>query len=95
MRILLLLNFSAYDWADPGKAPLERFADSGHLAAYVDAFKAIVVKNGGFILAKCALQMISKSQDVAAKLSGIAEQLRADLPGFRRHMLDEMAIAVP
>jgi hypothetical protein len=95
LRILLLLNFSAYDWADPGKAPLERFAESGHLAAYVDAFKAIVVKNGGFILAKCALQMISKSQDVAAKLGGIAEQLRADLPGFRRHMLDEMARAAP
>ncbi|MBV8651979.1 MAG: hypothetical protein JO255_10970 [Alphaproteobacteria bacterium] len=92
-RNLLLLNFSAYDSSGADKAALERLAETGRLAAYVDAFKDIVVRNGGYILVKCAFQMISKTSDVASRLTGIAADLRADLPRFRRDMTEEMARA--
>src|SRR5262249_42542073 len=88
-RNLLLLNFSAYEWSDPKKAALEHLAEQGRLSAYVDAFKSIVVRNDGYILAKCAFQMVSKTNDVAAKLRCIAEELRGELPSFRTHMSDE------
>ena len=53
-RALRLLNFIAFDFSDPSKAALEALAEDGRLAAYVDEYKSIVVKNGGYIIVKCA-----------------------------------------
>lgn len=92
LRNLLLLNFSASDFSDPDKAALEKLADIGRLASYVDAFKSIVTQNHGYILAKCAFQMIAKSQDVALKLNAIAGRLRRDMPEFRQQMIRQMGI---
>jgi hypothetical protein len=92
LRILLLLNFSAADFSDPDRASLEKLADIGRLASFVDAFKAIVTQNHGYILAKCAFQMVAKSQDVALKLNAIAGQLRRDMPEFRQQMIRQMDI---
>jgi hypothetical protein len=92
VRNLLLLNFSASDFSDPDKAALEKLADIDRLASYVDAFRSIVTQNHGYILAKCAFQMITKSQDVALKLNAIAGQLRREMPGFRHEMVRQMDI---
>jgi hypothetical protein len=43
-RALRLLNFIAFDFSDPSKAALEALAEDGRLAAYVDEYKSIVVK---------------------------------------------------
>ena len=67
-RALRLLNFIAYDFSDPARAALESLAEDGRVAAYVDEFKSIVATNRGYILVKCAFQMISKSQQVDAKI---------------------------
>jgi len=92
LRNLLLLNFSASDFSDPDKAALEKLADIDKLASYVDTFKSIVVQNRGYILAKCAFQMMTKSQDVAAKLGAIVGRMRRDMPEFRQQMLRQMDI---
>jgi hypothetical protein len=89
-RALRLLNFIANDFSDPAKAALEALAEDGRLAAYVDEFKSIVTKNGGYIVVKCALQMISKSQQVARKLYDIAFQLTEAMPDFAKEMAAEM-----
>jgi hypothetical protein len=90
LRNLLLLNFSASDFSDPDKAAIEKLADIGRLASYVDTFKSIVTQNRGYILAKCAFQMIAKSQDVALKLNAIAGKLCRDMPEFRQQMIRQM-----
>jgi hypothetical protein len=89
-RALRLLNFIAFDFSDPAKAALEMLAEDGRLAAYVDEYKAIVATNGGFIVVKCAFQMISKSQQVATKLDDIAFQLTEKMRDFSEEMAAEM-----
>jgi hypothetical protein len=89
-RALRLLNFIALDFSDPAKAALETLAEDGRLAAYVDEFKSIVVTNGGYIVVKCAFQMICKSQQVARKLEGIALQLTQKMRDFSDEMAAEM-----
>jgi hypothetical protein len=89
-RALRLLNFIANDFSDPAKAALETLAEDGRLAAFVDEFKSIVATNGGYIVAKCAFQMISKSQQVARKLDDIAFQLTEKMRNFSEEMAAEM-----
>jgi hypothetical protein len=89
-RALRLLNFIAFDFSDPAKAALETLADDGRLAAYVDEYKTIVATNGGHIVVKCAFQMISKSQQVATRLDGIAVQLTGKMHDFSLEMAAEM-----
>jgi hypothetical protein len=89
-RTLRLLNFIAYDFSDPSKAALENLDEDGRLAAYVDDFKSIVLNNGGYIIAKCAFQMLSKSREVAIRLDDIARQLRDKQPEYRQEMAIEM-----
>jgi hypothetical protein len=89
-RALRLLNFIAFDFSDPAKAALEILAEDGRLAAYVDEYKSIVAANGGFIVVKCAFQMISKSQQVARKLDDIAFQLTEKMRDFSEEMAAEM-----
>ena len=88
-RALRLLNFIAFDFSDPDKAALETLAGDGRLSAYVDEYKSIVTTNG-FIVVKCAFQMISKSQQVARKLDDIAFQLSEKMEGFSEEMGAEM-----
>jgi hypothetical protein len=89
-RALRLLNFIAYDFSDPARAALETLAEDGRLAAYVDEYKSMVATNGGYIVVKCALQMISKSQQVARKLDDIAFQLTEKMSNFSKEMAAEM-----
>jgi hypothetical protein len=89
-RALRLLNFIAYDFSDPDRSSLEALAVTGRLEAYCREFKAIIAANGGHIIVKCAFQMLAKNEAVAAKLSGIASQLRAHMPDYRREMLSGM-----
>ena len=89
-RALRLLNFIAFDFSDPAKAALEILAEDGRLAAYVDEYKSIVATNGGFIVVKCAFQMVSKSQQVAKKLDDIAFQLNEKMRDFSEEMAAEM-----
>jgi hypothetical protein len=89
-RALRLLNFIAFDFSDPAKAALEKLAEDGRLAAYVDEYKSIVATNGGHIVVKCAFQMISKSQQVASKLDDIAFQLNEKMRDFSEEMGAEM-----
>jgi len=93
-RTLRLLNFIAYDFADSGKAALEKLGEDGRLAAYVDDFKSIVRNNGGYIIVKCAFQMLSKSREVAIKLDDIARQLRDKQPEYRQEMAIEIMAAL-
>ena len=69
---------------------LEILAEDGRLAAYVDEYKSIVATNGGFIVVKCAFQMISKSQQVARKLDDVAFQLTEKMHDFSEEMAAEM-----
>jgi hypothetical protein len=89
-RALRLLNFIALDFSDPAKAALESLAEDGRLAAYVDEYKSIVETNGGYIVVKCAFQVISKSQQVATKLDDIAFQLTEKMRDFFEEMAAEM-----
>ena len=89
-RTLRLLNFIAHDFADPAKAALKKLADKGTIAAYVDESRSIAATNGGYIIVKCAFQMLAKSMEVANKLNGIARQLHSELPDYRRQMAVEM-----
>jgi hypothetical protein len=89
-RALRLLNFIAFDFSDPSKAALEALAEDGRLAAYVDEYKSIVAKNGGYIIVKCAFQMISKSREVAKTLDSIALQLVGKMHDFSKEMAAEM-----
>jgi hypothetical protein len=89
-RALRLLNFIANDFSDPGKSALETLAEDGRLAAYVDEYKSIVTTNGGYIVVKCAFQMISKSQQVAGKLDDIAFQLTEKMGDFSEEMAADM-----
>jgi hypothetical protein len=89
-RALRLLNFIAFDFSDPAKAALETLAEDGRLAAYVDEYKSIVATSGGYIVVKCAFQMISKSQQVARKLDDTAFQLSEKMDGFSEEMAAEM-----
>ena len=88
-RALRLLNFIANDFSDPTKAALETLAEDGRLAAFVDEFKSIVKTNRGYIVVKCAFQMISKSQQVAGKLDDIAFQLSEKMRDFTEEMAAE------
>ena len=63
---------------------------AGRLSAYVDEFKSIVATNGGYIVVKCAFQMISKSPQVARKLDDIAFQLTEKMDDFTEAMAAEM-----
>src|SRR5580693_783729 len=89
-RALRLLNFIAFDFSDPAKSALETLAEDGRLAAYVDEYKSIVATNGGYIVVKCAFQMISKSLQVARKLDDIAFQLIEKMRDFSEEMAAEM-----
>ena len=89
-RALRLLNFIAFDFSDPAKSALETLAEDGRLAAYVDEYKSIVATNGGYIVVKCAFQMISKSLQVARKLDDIAFQLTEKMHDFSGEMAAEM-----
>jgi SAM-dependent methyltransferase len=89
-RALRLLSFIALDFSDPAKAALETLAEDGRLAAYVDEYKSIVATNGGYIVVKCAFQMISKSQQVAKTLDDIALQLSEKMHDFSEEMAAEM-----
>jgi hypothetical protein len=89
-RALRLLNFIAFDFSDPARAALETLAEDGRLAAFVDEYKSIVTSNGGYILVKCTLQMISKSQQVARKLDAVACQLTGKMNDFTVEMAAEM-----
>lgn len=93
LRNLLLLNFIAYDFGDPGKAALEKLAENGSLGRYIDAFHSIVAQNQGFIVVKCAFQMIGKSKAVVSALDDVAGELRRDMPEFRRQMIRAMESA--
>jgi hypothetical protein len=93
-RTLRLLNFIAYDFADSRKAALEKLGEDGRLAAYVDDFKSIVRNNGGYIIVKCAFQMLSKSREVAIRLDDIARQLRDKQPEYRQEMAIEIMAAL-
>jgi hypothetical protein len=46
--------------------------------------------NGGYIVVKCAFQIISKSPQVAIELAGIAHQIRARMPDFSQEMTAAM-----
>jgi hypothetical protein len=85
-----LLNFIAYDFSDPARAALETLAEDGRLAAYVDEYKSMVATNGGYIVVKCALRLIGKSQQVARKLDDIAFQLTEKIDDFSKEMAAEM-----
>jgi len=89
-RALRLLNFIANDFSDPAKAALEILAEDGRLAAYVDEYKSMVATNGGYIVIKCAFQMISKSLQVARKLDEISSQLTEKMSDFSDEMTAEM-----
>jgi hypothetical protein len=89
-RALRLLNFIAHDFSDPNKAALETLVEDDRLACYVDEFKSIVTTNGGYIVVKCAFQIISKSQQVARKLDDIAFQLTEKMSDFYEEMAAEM-----
>jgi hypothetical protein len=89
-RALRLLNFIANDFSNPAKAALETLADDGRLPAFVDEFQSIVKTNGGYIVIKCAFQMISKSLQVAGKLDDIAFQLTEKMHDFSEEMTAEM-----
>ena len=89
-RALRLLNFIAFDFSDPTKAALETLAEDGRLAAYVDEYRSVVATNGGYIVVKCAFQMISKSQEVARKLDDIAFHLTEKMHDFSEEMAAEM-----
>ena len=89
-RALRLLNFIAFDFSDPAKSALETLAGDGRLAAYVDEYKSILATNGGYIVVKCAFQMISKSQQVGRKLDDIAFQLTENMHDFSEEMAAEM-----
>lgn len=89
-RALRLLNFIAFDFSNPAKSALEALAEDGRLAAFVDEYKSLVTMNGGYILVKCAFQMISKSQEVAEKLDDIALQLTEKMHDFSEEMGAEM-----
>ena len=89
-RALRLLNFIAFDFSDPAKAALEALAEDGRLAAFVDEYKSIVVKNGGYVIVKCAFQMINKSQEMAKKLNSIAFQPTGKTRVFSEEMAAEM-----
>jgi len=89
-RTLRLLNFIAYDFSDSSKAALEKLGEDGRLAAYVDDFRSIVLNNGGYIIVKCAFQMLSKSHEVAIRLDYIARQLRDKQSEYRQEMAIEM-----
>jgi hypothetical protein len=89
-RALRLLNFIANDFSYPAKAALETLAGGGRLVAYVDEYKSIVTTNGGYIVIKCAFQMISKSPQVARKLDDIAFQLTQKMHNFSEEMAAEM-----
>jgi hypothetical protein len=90
-RALRLLNFIAYDFSDPDRSALEALAATGRLESYCGEFKPIIAANGGHIIVKCAFQMLAKTEAVAAKLNGIASQLRAHVPDYRREMLAGMS----
>jgi hypothetical protein len=89
-RALRLLNFIAFDFSDPAKAALETLAEDRRLAAYVDEYKSIVATNGGYIVLKCALQMISKSKQMARKLDDVAFQLSEKMHEFSEEMNAEI-----
>jgi hypothetical protein len=89
-RTLRLLNFIAHDFSDTDKAALEKLGADDRLAGYVDEFKAIVMNNGGHIVVKCALQMLSKSREVATGLDDIARRMRDKMTEYRH----EMAVAM-
>jgi hypothetical protein len=89
-RALRLLNFIAFDFSDPAKSALETLAGDGRLAAYVDEYKSILATNGGYIVVKCAFQMISKSLQVGRKLDDIAFQLTEKMHDFSEEMAAEM-----
>jgi hypothetical protein len=88
--LLRLLNFIANDFSNPAKAALETLAEDGRLSAYVDEYKSMVATNGGYIVIKCAFQMISKSLQVARKLDGIALQITEKIGDFTEEMAAEM-----
>ena len=85
-----MLNFIANDFSDPAKAALETLAEGGRLGAFVDEYKSIVATNGGYVVIKCAFQMISKSLQVARKLDYIAFQLTEKMRDFSEEMAGEM-----
>ena len=85
-----LLNFVAFDFSDPAKAALDTLAEDRRLAAYVDEYKSIVATNGGYIVLKCALQMISKSKQMARKLDDVAFQLSEKMHEFSEEMNAEI-----
>jgi hypothetical protein len=85
-RTLRLLNFIAYDFSDPHRSSLEALAGTGRLEAYCGEFKALIAENGGHIIVKCAFQMLAKTEPVAARLSGIASELRFHMPDYRSEM---------
>lgn len=89
-RALRLLNFIAFDFSDPAKAALETLAEDDRLTAFVDEFKSIVTTNGGYIVVKCAFQMISKSRQVAGKLDDVAFRLTERMSEFSDEMAAEM-----
>jgi hypothetical protein len=89
-RALRLLNFIAFDFSDPARAALETLAEDGRLGTYIDEFKSLVATNGDYIVVKCALQMISKSQPLANKLDDIASQLMEKMPDFSEEMAADM-----
>ena len=89
-RALRLLNFIAFDFSDPARAALESLAEDGRLAAFVDEFKSIAVRNGGHILVKSALQMLGKSPPIAGKLAAVASELTARMRDFSEEMTAEM-----
>ena len=85
-RILRLLCFIAYDYYDLKKSGLEKLAEAGRLNSFVNDYKMIVKKNGGYINVKCAFQMITKSKEVADKLDNIAVKLHMELPCYLKEM---------
>jgi hypothetical protein len=90
LRTLQLLNFIAYDFSDPDRAAVEKLAADGRLAGYVDEFRSIVTNNGGHIIVKCALQLLSKSHEIGLRLEEVSRELHDEMPKYR----GEMALAM-
>lgn len=89
-RVLRLLGFIAYNFANPNKSDLEVLAQNGRLALLIDDYRKAVENNDGHINVKCAFQMACKSKKIGDKLNYIASILRKNMPQYIDEMNKEM-----
>jgi hypothetical protein len=89
-RVLRLLAFVGYDFSDPGKSGLEKLAEAGRLADFVQEYRTLLKRNGDYINVKCVFQLVSKSEEVARWLDRIANELQENMPGNVKEMHEAM-----